>query len=235
MANQLSTPLVPVTEVWSSGCGVSCDTDPARTAAKLRVSVTAIDGPRLTVYVQTSPNEVTWRTVDSVALDARGVADLVVVELDRFVRVSWVLDGTSATFEVSGAARQLYATRNDLAALSLGHNILANADVQNLNRALVHGSELAAGYLGARFDLPLLRWGDDLSGHTAAVVAYRFMVHIGYAPEGNDEHIRMMYEDAIRWFERVAKGEHAPDGIIDSTPERNEGGPVIFTTPMRRW
>lgn len=235
MSNQLPLPLVPVATVTGNGYGPSIDIGTVRAAAKLNVVATSLDGAMLSVDVGTSPDGVVWRTAGGVQRETVGSSELVLVGLDRFVRVDWNLDGTEAALEVAGAARQLYATSKDLEALSLGQNILQDADWQKLNRALVHGSDLAAGYLGSQYALPLLAWGDDLAGHTAAVAAYRFMVSIGYSPEGRDEHIRTMYEDAIRWFERIAKGELSPDGIVDSTPDINEGGPVILTTKKRGW
>ena len=44
-----------------------------------------------------------------------------------------------------------------------------------------------------------------------------------------------MYEDAIRWFERVSEGKIAPDGIVDSTPEENAGGAFVYTKSLRGW
>lgn len=235
--NKLSITLQPVTTVSSAGSGASVDIAASRSAAKLRVVVAALagTGPSLTLIVETSPDELTWRPVDSVTMEAAGSAELVVVGLDRYVRASWTLAGTYATIAVAGAARQLFATAKDLEALSLGPSILDGVDGQKLNRALVHGSDLAAGYLGGQYDLPLLSWSDDLAGHTAAVAAYRFMASIGYAPEGSDEHIRTMYEDAIRWFERVSEGKISPDGIVDSTPEESSGGAFVYTKSPRGW
>jgi phage gp36-like protein len=235
--NKLPITLQPITTVASSGSGESVDIGELRAAAKLRVVVAALEGtdPSLIVRVETSPDDLTWRTVDSVAMGAASSAELVVVGLDRYVRAVWTLTGSYVTLGVSGGARQLFATEKDLESLSLGSDILEDADQQKKNRALVHGSDLAAGYLGAQYDMPLLSWGDDLSGHTAAVSAYRFMVSIGFAPEGSDEHIRTMYEDAIRWFERVAEGKIAPDDIVDSAPEQDTGGAFVYTKSLRGW
>ena len=235
MSNKLALPLVAATTVTGSGNGPTIDIGAVRSAAKLGAVVSSLDGSMLIVDVASSPDGVVWKPAGSVKLVAVGTSELVVVGLDRFVRAGWVLDGTEATIEVTGWARQLYATAKDLEALSLGQEILRNSDEQKLSRALVQGSDTAAGYVGSQYALPLLAWGDDLVGHTASVCAYRFMVSIGYAPAGSDEHIRMMYDDAIRWFERIAKGELSPDGIVDSTPDINEGGPVILTTRKRGW
>ena len=80
-----------------------------------------------------------------------------------------------------------------------------------------------------------MSWGEDVTSHTASIAAYRFMVSTGYAPEGKDELIRMNYEDAIRWFEKVSQGKIKPDDIVDSTPTVEDGGAFVVTKPLRGW
>ncbi|MCL2823529.1 MAG: DUF1320 domain-containing protein [Polyangiaceae bacterium] len=235
MANKIFLDLLPVSDVDASGVGATIDIGTVRSAARVRVLSMEWDGVGPVVHIESSSNETTWRRVGSLALSSVGVEEYVAVGLDRYIRVAWELTGLSAMLQVTGTAQQLYANRADLEALNLGRSQLLRADEQRVNRALVHASELAAGYIGARFAMPLVLWGDDLSGHTASVAAYRYMVSVGYAPEGSDEHIRMMYDDAIRWFERVASGELSPDGIEDSTPDISEGAPSVVSVKARGW
>jgi len=235
MSNKQDFTLLHPTEVTGSGSGDPVEIGDLRSTATVIIVVASLNGTKLTVQVETSPDQVTWRKVEAVTFQTPDLDELVVVGLDRYVRASWDLVGTSSKMSIAGSAAQLYANAQDLAALNLGQEVVESVAKRILNLALHHASGLAAGYLGARFSLPLHAWGYDLTGHTASVAAYRFMVSKGYAPEGSDEHIRKMYEDAIAWFERVAKGELTPGDIVDSTPDISEGGPVIVSTKPRGW
>jgi len=235
MANKLAITPLALTTIDASGEGASADIGEHRSAAKLMLVVAALVGTSVGVAVQTSPNETSWRTVVSFTTSvAAGTEELALVGLDRYVRVTYTLVGTSATLLVTGAAQQLFATEADLEALSLG-DALDGADTQKLNRALIAASGTATGYLSNQYELPLVSWGEDVTSHTASIAAYRFMVSTGYAPEGKDELIRMNYEDAIRWFEKVSQGKIKPDDIVDSTPTVEDGGAFVVTKPLRGW
>lgn len=73
--------------------------------ASLRVTAAAGTTPSLTVTLQTSEDGVTWRNLQAFAA-ATGVSTqrLAVSGLDRFVRASWAITGTtpSLTFAVGG-------------------------------------------------------------------------------------------------------------------------------------
>jgi len=78
-------------------------------AATLRVDlvVTAVTGttPVLTVVLEHSPDGQSWSTHSSfTAITAAGTQRKVAAGLDRFIRCSWSLTGTtpSATFRVAG-------------------------------------------------------------------------------------------------------------------------------------
>jgi len=235
MANKLAITPLALATIDASGEGASVDIGEYRTAAKLQLVVAALVGTSVEVAVQTSPDETSWRTVGSfTTATAAGTEELALVGLDRYVRVAYTLVGTSATLLVTGAAQQLFANAEDLEALSLG-DALDGADAQKLNRALIAASGTAAGYLGNQYTLPLVSWGEDVTRHTASIAAYLFMVSTGYAPEGKDELIRLNYEDAIRWFEKVSTGKVKPDDIVDSTPTVEEGGACVVTRPLRGW
>ena len=98
-------------------------------------------------------------------------------------------------------------------------------------------SDLADGYLARQLTLPLSEWGDDLRRHVCAIAAYDLMTQRGYNPEGGDSNLRLRYEDAVRWLERVASGTVRP-AVTDSTPTSSTAmpsGPVVRTSSKRGW
>jgi phage gp36-like protein len=107
-----------------------------------------------------------------------------------------------------------YATTTDLARIGIASNALASLDTAAKEDALDACSSLADGYLSGRYTLPLSAWADDLRLHVAGMAAFRLLAARGYNPQvANDEVIRLLWEDAIRWLERVAAGTITPAGI----------------------
>ena len=127
-----------------------------------------------------------------------------------------------------------YATRVDLERLALPAAALAGIPAADQDAALEAASDLADSYLRARYTLPLVAWEDDLRRAVAAIAAYDLMVRRGFSPTGADEQLRLRYEDALRWLERVAAGQLHPQ-IVDSSPVPETTEPIGYTAPPRGW
>ncbi len=100
--------LLASAEHTADGNGPAVPTDGAHTL-RLTLDITAATAgtgsPTLTVNVQTSADGTTWSTHTSfAAATAVGTQRKALSGLDRFVRCSWTLAGTtpSATFSVAG-------------------------------------------------------------------------------------------------------------------------------------
>lgn len=131
-----------------------------------------------------------------------------------------------------------YATTTDLARIGIAANTLASIETAAKEDALDACSSLADGYLSGRYTLPLSAWGDDLRLHVAGMAAFRLLAARGYDPNrGADAAIRLLWEDAIRWLERVAAGTVTPAGITDATLEEAEELPsfAMVTNTSRGW
>lgn len=131
-----------------------------------------------------------------------------------------------------------YASTTDLGRLGVATQALSGLDAATREDALDACSALADGYLSNRYSLPLSAWGDDLRLHVAGMAAFRLLAGRGYNPQvANDEVVRMLWEDAIRWLERVAAGTVTPAGITDATPEEAEELPsfAMVTNTSRGW
>lgn len=101
--------LHPSGQETTNGSGASVEVD--RGVARLTLDVTAVGADAdetLDVSVETSEDDATWREVGTFTQytqpDGVGSERLSFAGLDRFVRVSWTVGGTTPefTFEVSG-------------------------------------------------------------------------------------------------------------------------------------
>src|SRR5690606_20883825 len=111
-----------------------------------------------------------------------------------------------------------YATLAQL--VQVGINADALADVPDADRqaALDVASAFVDSYLRARYTMPLVAWGGELTRATCIVAAYDLLTARGYAPsEGQDNVVRARYEDVLAWLRDVSAGEVTPD-ITDSAP-----------------
>jgi phage gp36-like protein len=127
-----------------------------------------------------------------------------------------------------------YATPSDLYRLALRAPALNGISSADQNQALEAASRVADSYLQARYQLPLAAWDYDLRRAVAIIAAYDLLSGRGFAPEGSDEHVRLRYEDAIRWLRDVSLGVVTPVGIVDASSATPDEGIHAVTNP-RRW
>jgi phage gp36-like protein len=127
-----------------------------------------------------------------------------------------------------------YATQDDLFRLGLPEGALRGVSPATIEEALEAASRLADSYLRARYALPLSSWDESLTRAVAAIAAYDLMAVRGYDPaRGADEVLRLRYEDAIRWLERVAAGGVSPEVRDSSIDVGREAFAAV--TNLRRW
>lgn len=133
----------------------------------------------------------------------------------------------------------VYATAADLTRLAIPAEALEGITVEDQDAALSAASSVADGYLASRYTLPLTSWGDDLRRAVCLIAAYDLMTRRGYNPEGGDEQLRLRYEDAIRWLERVADGKVTPPAEDSSTAGTSAsaglGSPEVRSGTKRGW
>lgn len=98
--------LVPTTTATGAGSGPTFETRSVHTL-RLALAVSAVAGttPTLTVSLEHSPDGAAWTTHSAFpAISAAGSARRVFTGLDRYVRCTWAVTGTtpSFTFVVAG-------------------------------------------------------------------------------------------------------------------------------------
>lgn len=100
-----------------------------------------------------------------------------------------------------------YATAAEFDEFQLPSTALKGVPTTTKDRALQWGSRIALSYIRKRKTPPLLTWGEDLRANICELAAYYLVGRKGYSPgSGNNQVIRMSYEDAIAWLRDVSRG-----------------------------
>lgn len=118
----------------------------------------------------------------------------------------------------------MYCDREQLALYGLPPKALARFTSEEQDRALEAASWTIDGYLRTRYNMPIVRWGLDLTRCTASIASYDLMVQKGFDPGlAADEQLRLRYQDALNWLRSVQNGVIDP-GLIDSSTESDSPG-----------
>lgn len=243
MAQPLAVQLLPMGTVTADGTGAPVDLGVYRTAMRFAARVTAFtpeaneNAAKLDLTLQTGPAiDGQWQDVDTLQIKVGGTFDLVVAGLQRYVRVAWDLDKVaSITFEVTGVAHMTYCDPADILDVVPEHSIEEIALGARVD-ACIKATDLADGYVGAAYELPLTAWGADLRLQTARLAAWQLFEGRGVDPGGPDKVVMDARDNAEEWLDRLANGRLSPPGIIDSTPEEFDGGSfVVSSGPPRGW
>lgn len=226
----------------SSGAGSPIDLGSRDRLLRQTLTVSTVSGgtPSLTVRLECSADGSTgWRTFGAfTVVSAASVERLTFVSPEQHVRVAWAIAGStpSFTFLVSGTKGLSFANLEQLDGLGLP--AAASAIITPSKRAeqLAATTELAAGILAARYDMPLEAWGGDLSSAVCKIAGYEMLSVRGLNPDGDDKNVRTRYEDAMKWLAEVASGQINPVGIVDATPgEGDSPSAEVVTYAARGW
>jgi phage gp36-like protein len=239
MANAEAINLHAIGAETTTGTGTSADIGSLRTVAKLsaKVAAASVPGAGLVVTIQTSPNDSSWRTVKILeAMPAAGNIDATVHGLQRYVRSLWTVPASASfTFSVDGYAHVVYCEPSDIARYAAKDCSLSRVTDAEKADACIAASDLADGYIGGAFELPLAAWGEDLRMRCAQVAASILVARAVQNPEGPDALVFTMKDEAMAWFDRLADGKLSPPGMVDTTPETFDGGAVVVSRTSRGW
>jgi phage gp36-like protein len=233
------TPLASAART-TSGVGAAVDLG-AATTLSLTLDVEAASGS-LTVHIETASSETaaTWTEVAiTPVVTSVGEVAIVAPGCKRWARIRWDLSG-SFTFGVAGDALIVYATpariKNVINALALvKEQAKAYTDIE-LDEFAQDATDDADAHLANVFTLPLVAWGRDIERHTAELAAYYAVKRRGYpADDQQGGTIRAFYKDAMDYFENVRDAKIDPPGVVDSTPDVEDGGAHVVCNPSRGW
>lgn len=249
MSNALAVTLLATGAQTATANGTSVDLLdvasglPLRTTLILSVDVNVVTGtdPTLTMNVETA--DVTggpWRvigTFDQTLKDnAAGDYRFLVGDCERFVRLTWVIGGTSTptfTFGVAGVAHVTYASRHDMTLYGMSEKVLDQIPEDRKLQALVAASAEMSTNLSVAFTLPLTAWGEDIVKHTAILATWTAIA--GNFREGLDETLVDMKDDTMKFLKRIGDGRLRPKTILDSTPDAEEDSAVVASNASRGW
>lgn len=245
MANPADITLLAAAVQTAAGDGAELDLGTLRRAVKVEIPVTAFvldapppsEPPSLSISIETRRTSAEpWASLTTLEVESTGRYTLSAGDLERFIRVSWEL-GTGldqAEFGVAGQAHVVYCDPRDLIRVVLARSI-EKFTASERAEVCIAVSDEADGYVGGAYELPLVAWPQDLRLHTARLGAAALFSARGVDPQGPDANVLLERDRAIKWFDRLANGRLSPPGLIDSTPEENEGGSVVVSNPSRRW
>lgn len=80
--------------------------------------------------------------------------------------------------------------------------------------------------------LPLVSWGRDIRHKVATIAAYEALSALGFDSADQGSSLLRRAEAARAWFKGLTG---KPPGVVDSTPEIEDGGPSIVTSLRRGW
>lgn len=128
-----------------------------------------------------------------------------------------------------------YATPAELDALALPPDVASRVADADKTSALEAASALADSYLAAAgYAVPLPSWGDDLKAAVCAIAAFDLAVSAGLAPEdGEGSNLYLKKRDAIRWLERVARGQARISSASNTASPW--GAPRVRSADPRGW
>ncbi len=224
-----------------TGAGTVLDIGELRSCARLRLEVTSVTaGASLTCTLQSSSISTGgWRNIgDFTVAQAPLRTDKTFSELDRYVRLSWVITGASpsVTFRVRGFAHVLYATVNDVTRHALPAAAIVSISIEIKADCCLGATQEADSYLAGRYTLPLVLWDDVLTKHVAKIAGFEIMSRRGFQPTGFDELIVKGRDDAIAWLRGVAANKIYPPGLTDSDSEDvGTNDAFVIEVPATQW
>lgn len=120
-----------------------------------------------------------------------------------------------------------YATIADLLIYGMPSQAIGQLTTAQQQGAVDNASAMADSYLRGRYKLPLTSYGIELTEAVCKIAAYNLLQLRGYNPaSGADVNIRIRYDDAIVWLNKVQRQAAHPD-IQDSSVGNGQ-----YTAPL---
>lgn len=212
-----------------------------RRLAELALVVTALAGgatPSIIIAIQTSADEVVWRTVDTFpAVTAPGAVTYRTGDLDRYVRVAWTLSAeAAATFSLGGTAHEAWCTLEELGIYGTAATAIGAIAKGTRIRQLIAATQTARGYVCRRHHPPIIRVGSDVAQAVAKLASLAALTdNVGVNPNTAATELALAEAHGkMTWLRDVSRGVAGAD-VTDSTPETSEGSGAVVTGESRGW
>lgn len=248
MADELTVTLrASAAETAPSGNGATIDLREdgveLRNLAEVTLNVTALgSGGLLTVTIQTSTDGVLWSSLSSFPrANITGRQVMRIGDLERYVRISWALSGTTptATFSVSATAFSVFACMRDIESHGVVAEVVASLPQETRIAALLAADGQVRGYVARHATGPIKSVGFDVRANTAKLAAFDLLVNqVGFDPD--QRHHTMLaaqHEEILRWLRADVGGGKYTIGqsVVDDTPDDVEGFGAVETPEPLGW
>ncbi len=129
-----------------------------------------------------------------------------------------------------------YSTLAEFRSFSgLGANVVDSLTEARIEELIETASRLADGYAMTQYKPPFTAPGVDWRQRVCWVAAWLVMCEVGFNPSEPNPTVMKNYEDALSWFEGVAKGSVVPLSTADQTATEEEGAPAVLSFARRGW
>lgn len=125
----------------------------------------------------------------------------------------------------------VYATPEYLMSCGVPTKGLVKCQPSELEMALSQASREADIQLGARYNLPLVSWGDDLRQIVCMIAAFRLLTFRGWNPDDPvNGGISMLYRTAMNTLAGIAAGRGQLN-VVDTAPEVDVTVDIWYNEP----
>lgn len=101
----------------------------------------------------------------------------------------------------------VYASEDDLGMCGAPPEALKKIGPEERQRALYQASRFADTRIAARYPMPLVSWGDDLTQIVCVIASFRLICFRGWNPaDPANAGFVMMYNEAVKTLNMVAQG-----------------------------
>lgn len=109
---------------------------------------------------------------------------------------------------------------------------LAKIVTETRKRFLLAASDEAYTELDRVCSLPLTSWSTEVRQKVATIATYEAASSLNFDIAGQGSSLLRRAEAARAWFKNL---KAKPPGVLDSTPEADESGAFVVTSPRRGW
>lgn len=201
----------------------------------------APSGQTLTLSIERSSDEIKWETAATwTAITAAGNYAIESADLDRYVRVRWVVSGVGAwTFGISGKLSLIFARTRDQMANGIRGAAIPGVTAAKYLAAFERATGDIIEVLTA-FVMPLRDWSDSVRAHCRTLAEWYLLINEGEEPQGGI--YSTAYNNTQLWMANVGAynpdrpGRHVRPEVTDSTPPDADGtrGTYVFMSDPPR-
>lgn len=232
--------LLPLQSMAGSGGGLSIDAGLLKRALRMTAMMTmwtpgSDPDARVLLAVETRPSSAApWERIGSMPISAVGTYRLSVGGIQRYVRAAWEFEHgvTNAVLAAGGTAYLTYCDPRDLMRV-VAESAISDMTPTERADAVIAASTAAEDYLNSSYTLPISAWGDSLRLNCAKIAVAELFFARGFDASGVDKLVVEQKDEAMKWLGRIADGKLKPPGIIDTTPQKFEGGGVVVVSASR--